>query len=272
LSAPGERDAQVRRGPESFLRGINDWRRESDLTLTDNEMTGGRVVTAARVDEPADALRWKRRSVERSLERARSEAEKRSARFVDTARELVEESGGGEFTIQNLVDRMGVSTRTFYQHFSGKDDLIVAMFEDAQRDSVRALRTIVEAWTDPVARLRAFITARYSSVRPTPLQRLLVHHHFELQESHPDELRYAMRPVLDFLRELVEDAAAAGHLRSADHDRTAGLLLQTITASNQAQVLRSNIVGDAPTADEVADMCLHGITISRERGAEGAGG
>lgn len=222
-------------------------------------------MTSAKT-EAVDPAGWKTRAVERSLERARAEAEKRSSRFVETARELVEASGDDDFTIQNLVDRMGVSTRTFYQHFSGKDDLIVAMFEEAQRESAKVLREVIAAESDPVERLRAFIVARHTSVAPTPLQRLLVHHHFQLQETHPDELRHALTPVLDLVRELVADVAGSGRLRPADVDRTAGLLLQTITATNQAQVLRSNIVGDPPTAEEVADMCLSGITQSRAKG------
>jgi AcrR family transcriptional regulator len=222
-------------------------------------------VTSSTTDEASPAG-WKTRSVERSLERARVEAEKRSARFVETARELVEASGGDDFTVQQLVDRMGVSTRTFYQHFSGKDDLIVAMFEEAQRESAKALRKVIASETDPVERLRAFIIARHTSVAPTPLQRLLVHHHFQLQETHPDELRHAVRPVLELVRELVAEVADSGRLRPADVDRTAGLVLQTITATNQALVLSSTIVGDPPTAEEVADMCLNGITQRRVRG------
>jgi AcrR family transcriptional regulator len=213
------------------------------------------VTEATERVEPA----WQSRAVARSLERARSEAEARSAKIVAAATELVQTSSNGDFTILAIVDRLHISTRTFYQHFSGKDELIVAMFEEAQRNGVRDLQRAVDSESEPLARLRAFVMARQASVKPSPLTRLLIHHHFRLQESHPDELRHALAPVTELLRELVADGAAAGLVRDVDVDKATQLLLQTVTTVVQSRVLGSGYAAEPPSDENVWEFCLQGI-------------
>lgn len=192
--------------------------------------------------------------------RTRTRVEPRSARFVDAAFDLVEETGSDEFTVQAVVDRCGASTRTFYEHFSGKSDLIIAMYEGVQRESIGALAPLVEVESDPLARLRAFVVGRQELTRPGPLSRLFTHHHFRLQENHPDELRLALAPVVGYLRGLVEDAADAGVIESGDHELTAGLILQTVTAFNHGRIFGSALVDREASPEEVWAFILTGLT------------
>jgi AcrR family transcriptional regulator len=202
---------------------------------------------------------WQDRAVTRSLGRARIEAEERSARIVEVAREVAQSSPTGDFTLQAVVDRAGISTRTLYQHFRGKDDLLVAMFEEAQRESGRALREAVDLETDPLARLRTFVVVRQRMLRPTPLARLLVQHHFRLQETHPDELRHAVEPVVSLLTTLVGEAAADGAIHVVDVDTAVTLVFQTVTTAMQQVVLGSSPTGVLPTPEEVWEFCVRGL-------------
>lgn len=202
---------------------------------------------------------WKERAVARSLERARLEAGERSERIVAAAIEVAAESPRGDFTLQAVVERVGISTRTLYQHFSGKDDLLVAMFEEAQRAAAKAIRRAVERESDPLGRLRAFVVSRQALLTPSPLARLLVEHHFRLQESHPDELRHAVAPVTSLLARLISDAAAAGEIRIDDVDKAATLVFQAVTTAMQHVVLGSSPTGVVPTAEDVWAFCLRGL-------------
>lgn len=195
----------------------------------------------------------------RSLERARIEAGERSERIVAAAMEVAAESPRGDFTLQAVVERVGISTRTLYQHFSGKDDLLVAMFEEAQRGAAKAIRRAVERESDPLGRLRAFVVSRQALLTPSPLARLLVEHHFRLQESHPDELRHAVAPVTSLLARLISDAAAAGEIRIEDVDKAATLVFQVVTTAMQHVVLGSSPTGVVPTAEDVWAFCLRGL-------------
>ena len=79
---------------------------------------------------------------------------------MTTALEIVRQNGGKDFTVQDVVEKMRVSTRTFYQYFSGKEELLVAMFEELQRGFYRGLRSIADAESDPMARLETFVGQR----------------------------------------------------------------------------------------------------------------
>src|SRR4051794_39122177 len=98
------------------------------------------------IGEPA----WRRRAVSRSLDAARSRAEKRAKRFLDAAFELMDEKGTTEFTIQEVIDRSQQSLRGFYQYFDGKDELLLALFEETLRESTEDIRKAVDAETEPV--------------------------------------------------------------------------------------------------------------------------
>ena len=86
-------------------------------------------------NEPA----WRERAVSRSLNAARSRAEQRIQRFLDAAFELIDEKGTTEFTIQEVLDRSKQSLRGFYQYFDGKDELLLALFEETIREATEDL-------------------------------------------------------------------------------------------------------------------------------------
>ena len=54
----------------------------------------------------------------------------RSSKFLAAAIELLNETGRVDFTVQNVVERSKLSLRAFYQHFGGKDELVLAIFEE----------------------------------------------------------------------------------------------------------------------------------------------
>jgi tetracycline repressor-like protein len=82
---------------------------------------------------PSEEPAWKQRAVERSTRAAKLRAEQRVQRFLDAAQAIITEKGGTDFTVQEVVDRSRQSLRSFYQHFDGKHELLLALFEDALR-------------------------------------------------------------------------------------------------------------------------------------------
>ena len=99
------------------------------------------VETTGDGNEPA----WRQRAVSRSLNAARSRAEQRVQRFLDAAFALIDEKGTTEFTIQEVIDRSKQSLRGFYQYFDGKDELLLALFEETVREATDDLRGVVES-------------------------------------------------------------------------------------------------------------------------------
>ena len=207
----------------------------------------------------AEPRAWQERAVTRSLERSRAHMERRSFRFIETALQLVEETEGADFTVQDIVDRMKVSTRTFYQFFTDKDEFLVAMFEELQRDRNRRLRQEVDAELDPLARLRTFVIGTQQGGSGSAVARFLVQQYLRLQVSHPAELRQSYKRVIVYLAELVAEAAAAGYVQSTDHERTAGFIMQTANTAIHANILGSPMMDLPPSPEEVWEFCLRGI-------------
>jgi len=206
---------------------------------------------------------WRERAVERSLRTARARAVSRSDRFIAAATELLYETGRTDSTVQEIVERSQLSLRSFYQHFGSKDELLLALFEEAVRDYVGRLRTEVDRFTDPVERLRTFVKGLYGSVDGVadPEIRALTVYHLQLAESHPREFATAIAPQTTLLAEIVEAGVASGQFRADLGSRPLTvILMQTLVSAVHMHVLGVNLTGDPVTADGLWTFCLGGVS------------
>ena len=164
------------------------------------------------------------RAVSRSLNAARSRAEQRVQRFLDAAFELIDENGTTEFTIQEVIDRSKQSLRGFYQYFDGKDELLLALFEETVREATDDLRSVAESATEPLERLRAFTIRLHEWCDPsekprkpsTHNRRPIMEFAVQLTVDHSDRVEAAMAPISRMMVELVDAANAAGAIKVAD--------------------------------------------------------
>ncbi len=213
-------------------------------------------------EEPA----WRKRAVSRSLGPARSRAEQRVQRFLDAAFELIDEKGTTDFTIQEVIDRSKQSLRGFYQYFDGKDELLLALFEDSILESSIDLREAVESESEPLARLRAFTIRLHEWCEPADRPRKRGAHNrrpisefsVQLAVAHPERVRAAMEPVSRHLLQLVEEAAAAKVINVPDTRRAAVLVHQTVSYS----WLGNRLIQDPRmriSAEDTWNFCLHGL-------------
>lgn len=212
--------------------------------------------------EPA----WRERAVSRSLTAARSRAEERVQRFLDAATALMDEHGSTEFTIQQVVERSGQSLRSFYQYFDGKDELLLALFEESTRAAAEDVREAVERESEPLARLRAFTIRLHEWCEPTSRPRKRGSHdrvaisEFALQLSlrHPERVGGVFNPLTRQLFTLLDEAMAAGAIAENDTRRTAALIEQTVMQG----WLVGRLVSDPrmrATAEETWEFCLRGL-------------
>jgi AcrR family transcriptional regulator len=217
-------------------------------------------------DEPS----WKQRAVERSTRAAKLRAEQRVQRFLDAAQTVITEKGTTDFTVQEVVDCSRQSLRSFYQHFDGKHELLLALFEDALRRATAAIAAAAEAKPDPVEALRTAVQLLFELSRPDPAAHRPLFTEFapQLLLSHPAEVRRAHAPLLDLLTTLVTGGVAAGKLRDdVDPRRTAALTMETVmfTAQTSGSARLSDNGGGSGgrsvDADEIWDFVAHGITI-----------
>ena len=225
-------------------------------------------------NEPApgdESSSWRELAVARSLDPARVRAEKRVQRFLDAALELMITSPGKDFTVQEVVERSGQSLRSFYQYFAGKYELLLALFEESVRSTAASVREAVAEENEPLARLRCFVV-EYYRVCQTPTApkgkgagksaTALAEFAQQLLTQHPKEAARAFVPLVTLLEEVLDDAAAAGVIRSdVSHHRIAGVILQAVMFNAFATTISgAPAKADAgDPAEELWTLLIHGL-------------
>src|SRR5689334_16810333 len=68
------------------------------------------------------------------------DAESRPKRFMKSALAILSETGRTDFTVLEVVERSKTSLRSFYQHFSTKDELLLALVDRIMSESTRKWR------------------------------------------------------------------------------------------------------------------------------------
>ena len=225
------------------------------------------ALASQQVEEPT----WKQRAVERSTRAAKLRAEQRVQRFLDAAQVIITEKGSTDFTVQEVVDRSRQSLRSFYQHFDGKHELLLALFEETVRTTTEVLRQKVEKEDDPVDRLHCFVVEYYRLCRPavkgkakkgTAGPPVMVDFAQQLLTGHPTEAATAFAPVVSLFTEVLDGATAAGALRPGlRQGPIAGMVLEAIMFNTFSATIGgiSTRPKDMDPAEELWDLIMHGI-------------
>jgi AcrR family transcriptional regulator len=218
-------------------------------------------LVSTEVEEPA----WKQRAVERSTRAAKLRAEQRVQRFLDAAQAIITEKDNTDFTVQEVVDRSRQSLRSFYQHFDGKHELLLALFEDALRRATDQIRAAASGQSDPLDRLRVAVQLLFELCRPDPAARRPLFTDFapQLLLTHPAEVKVAHAPLLALLTELMAQVEAAGQLRpSIKPRRAAALTMQTVMFVAQSSEVSDAESAHQLSAEEVWDFCARGFALA----------
>jgi AcrR family transcriptional regulator len=202
---------------------------------------------------------WQQRTLDRSLIDAKRRALTKSGRFVQAAIQLLWETGGLDFTVQDVVDRSKLSLRSFYQAFASKDDLLLALFEEYVASGACAQREAMAELPDPIDQIRTYLMSFWGGDANPDVTRALTLFHLTLASTRPNELAHALEPPLAVLLEAVERGVATGQIRSdVEPRRLSQILLHTSVAAVHTEVLRTYPSrGGSP--DDVWAFCLDGL-------------
>ena len=202
------------------------------------------------------------------MQRARSRNMQQMKVMVDAAKRLIAEKGG-KFTTQELVAEAGVAIQTFYRHFGGKDQLLLAAIEDMHTEQVAVYEEAARDLPDPVARLRYYITAVLSGLDaegPAAAgPRFITAEHWRLHMLFPAEMAHATQPFADLLERELRAAQAAGLLAPADPGQTAELMMLLIRSVYHQYAFAPRKEPGAAIAEHVWEFCLSGIGGSAPR-------
>lgn len=196
----------------------------------------------------------------------------RSRQIVDAAYELLDQDGLEGLTIRAVLKRTGLSRRAFYERFSGKDDLVLAVFEQTIRLAAAHYRDKLAEAPDPLERLKLIVTSivfgapldaapdEQSNRRGAALSR----EHLRLAESRPDDLQAALRPLIELISEQLSDGMQAGQVRESAPQRLAALVYNLVSTTVHTELLaqekaRPDRARRAQLAEEIWEFCRRAI-------------
>jgi uncharacterized protein (TIGR00369 family) len=188
----------------------------------------------------------------------------RADRFIKTAVEILGETGRTDFTVQEVVARSKTSLRAFYQHFSSKDELLLALFERTIAQSVEIWRAEVTG-LDSTAALKLVVDRvsqqPQSSVQDS-LNRALSLYNQHLAETRPRD--YAR--VLSHLHQLIRDIVGQGITEGVfgpglDVGAAAAIVMQTIVGAQRLHWLGSELNGTPIDSGQLYDFCSRALGI-----------
>lgn len=214
------------------------------------------------MSSPSEEPAWKQRAVERSTKAAKLRAEQRVQRFLDAAQAILTKKGTTDFTVQEVVDRSRQSLRSFYQHFNGKHELLLALFEDAMRRAADQIRAAAAGHKDPMTRLKIAVQLLFELSRPDPTAQRPLFTDFapQLLISHPAEVKIAHAPLMALLTELMTELESTKKLRAGvTPRRVAALTMQTVMFVAQSGGAADEETAHPITADEIWDFCAKGF-------------
>jgi AcrR family transcriptional regulator len=204
---------------------------------------------------------WQQRALDRSLVEAKRRALNKSNGFVQAAIQLLDETGGFTFTVQDVVDRSKLSLRSFYQTFASKDDLLLALFEEYVATAAAWQREVMEQTDDAIEQIRVFLTSLWTGKLSPEVTRSLSLYNLTLSATRPADLAHALEPQLTVLLEAVERGIASGVVRDdMGARRLAEILLHTATAAVHSTILRTG----SESPDDVWAFCLGGLRAQSE--------
>jgi AcrR family transcriptional regulator len=90
-------------------------------------------------------------------------------RLLDAMADAVAHKGYADTTIADLAAGARVSRRTFYEHFSSKDECLIALYEAASRQALSVLRDAIDPEHDPLTQAERALGAYLSCMASNPV-------------------------------------------------------------------------------------------------------
>jgi TetR/AcrR family fatty acid metabolism transcriptional regulator len=88
--------------------------------------------------------------------------QEREALILQVTEEVLLERGYHETSMDEIASRVGIAKGTVYLHFSGKDDLIVAIFARDMQEFMSQIDGVLDAQPSPKAKLKALYHLMYT--------------------------------------------------------------------------------------------------------------
>jgi AcrR family transcriptional regulator len=172
--------------------------------------------------------------------------------ILDAARDLFARDGYERVTMRRIAEAIEYSATTIYNHFEDKDDLVRAL---CQEDFSALLAAIEEQPrpADPVEAIRQLgrVYAQFGLTHPNHYKFMFMTAHHPEGERPP-----AGEQTFGVLRELVEQAIAAGRLRDVPRDTICQVMWSAVHGVTALLVTYGANFPCVPPVTDLVDQAL----------------
>lgn len=215
-------------------------------------------MTGSRSSRDADALVI---SGGRQLRRVARPA--RQASYDDEVRQLIkatervmmEKGRTGQPKVAEVVQAAGMTNQAFYRHFRGRDDLIIATYEQGMVAVYRYLEQRVYQHSDLVGRLRAWIHGLLRQIEDpelTELSSIIFWNVAQVPRENTEIEPVGRERMLELLVSILRD----GDVSSPER---AGRFVHTLVMGTVTRYYESKTVPGRAEREALVDFCLAGI-------------
>lgn len=195
------------------------------------------------------------------------EPEPRVSRFMRSALSILAETGRTDFTVLEVVERSKTSLRSFYQHFSSKDELMLALIDAIMAESTQRWRAQTDGLpaAEAVRVLIEGICTPPGSTKQDSINRGLTFYNDHLAETMPREYSRVLFPLHELIREILSLGVAERTFRSdLEVDTAAALIMQSTLGAMRLRSLGAELNGVPIGAADIYDFCVRGLLRQAE--------
>lgn len=191
----------------------------------------------------------------------------RTQQFLRSALAIVGETGRTDFTVLEVVERSGTSLRAFYQHFTTKDDLLLAVVEQLVVDSTAQWRGEMDSMAADQAlrRLVARMSAPADSPAHEDIIRAVTAYNDRLVRTRPREYATVLVPLYGLLVDILSRGVGEGVFRAdIDVEIDAAIMLHTLLGALRLRELGSELNGRPVDGAHLYAFCARNVLSADE--------
>lgn len=181
-------------------------------------------------------------------------------RVLAAAVELFAEQGFDKTSVQEVVERAGVTKGALYHYFSAKDDLLFEIYRTLLDEQMTGLDRIVGRLDDPATTLRAIIDDLITTTAAHAREAAV----FAREVSRVDQERWRAlqadwRRYQEVVRALVRDAQTAGVFAATASPEVVAWTIFGVSSALPTWFRPDGAKSAAQIATELADLVLAGL-------------
>lgn len=165
---------------------------------------------------------------------------------MKSALAILGETGRTDFTVLEVAERSKTSLRSFYQHFTSKDELLLALVDKVMSESTQQWRAAIDGLAAQVAlqQLIELITTPASTSKQDSINRGLTFYNDRLAESLPSDYARVISPLHGLIQDILKCGIAEGAFREGiDVETHSTLIMQSVLGAMRLSSLGPELIG-----------------------------